>query len=221
MKDSFSKVDQESFYRLIAARRDIRHFTSKPIPPSVLKRIIGAAHHAPSVGFMQPWNFIIIESLKYKQQVKSVFEKINRQESRKITDSKRRMLYSKLKLEGILESPINLAITCDRYRDAPFVLGRGTMRETDLFSVCLAIQNIWLAARVEGVGLGWVSIINRRAIEKILHIPQGVRLVAYLCMGYPIHFDKKPMLQKVGWKQRLNLNKLMFYNRWGSKSRVT
>ena len=219
MEDRFSKIDRDRFYHLIAARRDIRQFTSKPVPLNILKRMIWAAHHAPSVGFMQPWNFIIIESLKYKQRVKSVFEKMNQQELKKITDSKRRALYSKLKLEGIMEAPMNLAITCDRYRDAPFVLGRGTMRETDLFSVCLAIQNMWLAARVEGIGIGWVSIMNRRAVERILHLPKGIRLVAYLCIGYPTRFDKKPMLQKVGWKQRLNLNKLVFYNRWGNKNR--
>src|SRR5262249_35557681 len=124
-------------------------------------------------------------------------------------------LYRQLKLEGILESPLNIAVTCDRLRDAPFVLGRAPMPETDLFSTCLAVQNMWLAARAEDVGIGWGSILDPEAPERLLEIPEGVRLVAYLCVGYPMEFRSRPMLEEVGWKSRLALEQLVFLDRWG------
>jgi 5,6-dimethylbenzimidazole synthase len=127
----------------------------------------------------------------------------------------RKELYRRLKLEGILEAPLNIAVTCDRRRDAPFVLGRAPMPETDLFSTCLAVQNLWLAARAEGVGVGWVSILDREATAELLALPEGVELVAYLCVGYPVEFRPRPLLEEVGWKNRLSLNGLVYQDRWG------
>jgi nitroreductase len=132
-----------------------------------------------------------------------------------VTNLTAKELYRRLKLEGIVEAPLNLAVTCDRGRDAPFVLGRASMPETDLFSTCLAIQNLWLAARAEGVGVGWVSILAREATEQLLGLPDGARLVAYLCVGYPVEFRPRPMLEEVGWKGRLRLDGLVFQDRWG------
>lgn len=216
MGDVFSDADRNAVYRVIQARRDIRHFSPEPLTPDVLRRILEAAHLAPSVGFMQPWNFILITSAEMRRKFKSTFLNINEREIAKIGDEDRKKLYRNLKLEGILESPLNIAVTCDRRRGAPFVLGRGPMPETDLFSTCLAVENLWLAARVEGVGVGWVSILNPAAAEEMLGLPDGVRLVAYLCVGYPVEFRPVPMLEEKGWRSRIDLDSLIFQDSWGT-----
>jgi 5,6-dimethylbenzimidazole synthase len=216
--DSFSEVEKEAIYKVMRSRRDIRQFLPQPIPDDVLRRILEMAHLAPSVGFMQPWNFLLIQSLDLRCQVKALFEEANARELARIEDPGRRELYSQLKLEGILEAPLNLVVTCDERRDAPFVLGRAPMPQTDLFSTCLAIENLWLAARAEGIGVGWVSILDRQALERLLRLPAGVQLVAYLCIGYPTEFRSRPMLEEVGWKQRQPLGPLVFQDQWGMQS---
>ncbi|NWJ95337.1 MAG: 5,6-dimethylbenzimidazole synthase [Chloroflexi bacterium] len=218
MNEPFSQAERQALYRVMELRRDIRHFSSEPIPTEILERILEAAHIAPSVGFMQPWNFILISSLQIRQSIKTLFEETNRAELAKITEQERKELYRSLKLEGILEAPLNIAVTCDRERDAPFVLGRGAMPEMDLFSTCLAIENLWLAARAEGIGIGWVSLFDRPSLEKLLELPPNVRLVAYLCAGYPLEFRAKPLLEEVGWKNRLNLANLVYHDKWGEIS---
>lgn len=212
---SFSEADKQALYRVIESRRDVRHFRPEPFPAAVLARILQAAHQAPSVGFMQPWNFILITAREIRQQIHASFEQQRGRELASIADPARQALYQRLKLEGILDAPLNLAITCDHGRDAPFVLGRSAIAETDIYSTCLAIQNLWLAARVEGIGVGWVSILDRGAVESILGLPPGVQLIAYLCLGYPIEFRPAPMLEEVGWKERLPLQGLVYQDRWG------
>src|ERR1700758_679860 len=171
--EEFSNLDQDVIHRLILARRDIRHFRSEPISENALLRILGAAHAAPSVGLMQPWNFIVIDSLDVRQQIKSSFAAVNAREQSKLEGDPRAELYSSLKLEGILEAPLNIAVTCDHSRGGSFVLGRGPMPRTAAYSVCLAIENLWLAARVEGVGVGWVSILDPEAVTRILGLDAG------------------------------------------------
>jgi 5,6-dimethylbenzimidazole synthase len=214
----FSDAERDAVYRVMRSRRDVREFRPDPVPDDVLRRILSMAHLAPSVGFMQPWNFILISSREVRQQIKAMFDEHNRREHAKIAAPARQELYSHLKLEGILESPLNLAVTCDHRRDAPFVLGRGPMPETDLFSTCLAVQNLWLAARAEEVGVGWVSILDPAAAARLLALPEGVQLVAYLCIGYPKEFRPRPMLEEVGWKSRTPLAELVFQDRWGAAS---
>jgi 5,6-dimethylbenzimidazole synthase len=216
--EQFSAGERDVVYRVIQARRDVRHFAPDPIPGDVLVRVLEAAHLAPSVGFMQPWNFILITSLDVRRKIRAIFDASNSDHVLQIPTPQRQELYKGLKLEGILEAPLNIAVTCDRRRDAPFVLGRSSMPETDLFSTCLAVQNLWLAARCEGVGVGWVSILNREAVEGILGLPEGVRLVAYLCAGFPVEFLAKPMLEVVGWKRRVALKELVFQDGWGVPS---
>jgi 5,6-dimethylbenzimidazole synthase len=167
---------------------------------------------------MQPWNFILVTSATLRRQVRASFEERNRAELERVPTEQRQELYRSLKLEGILEAPLNLAVTCDRRRDAPFVLGRGPLPEADLFSTCLAVQNLWLAARVEGVGVGWVSILDPQVTADLLGLPPGVRLVAYLCVGYPVEFRPRPMLEEVGWKDRLALEGLVYQDQWGVPS---
>ncbi len=211
----FSERDRETLYQVMRSRRDIRQFSSAPIPSVVLHRILAAAHLAPSVGFMQPWNFILVTSRSLRERIKASFEETNGEELRHLTERGRQEIYRTLKLEGILEAPLNLAVTCDRRRDAPFVLGRAPMAETDLYSTCLAVENLWLAARVEGIGVGWVSILDRSLVERLLELPPGVQLVSYLCVGYPVEFRAQPMLEEVGWKDRMLLSDLVYQDCWG------
>jgi 5,6-dimethylbenzimidazole synthase len=211
----FSDIERSGVYRAIRERRDVRsQFLPDPIPPEVLVRLLQAAHHAPSVGFMQPWDFIVIDNLEVRQAVKRMFEQAN-QKAAENYSGEQAALYRRLKLEGILESPINLCITCDRTRGGPHVLGRNTILETDLFSVCLAVQNLWLAARAEGIGVGWVSILDQGQLAETLKLPAAVYPVAYLCLGYVSGFLSRPELEVKGWRARLPLHELVHGNVWG------
>lgn len=200
-------------YEAIYTRRDVRRFRAQPVDDTVLRRILDAAHHAGSVGFMQPWNFIVIRAPDTRRRVKDLFERENARGAENY-QGPRRELYDSLKLEGILESALNLCVTCDRSRANP-VLGRNTMLDTDLYSTCCAVQNLWLAARAEGVGVGWVSIVEPRVLADILQLPEAVFPLAYLCVGYPEEFRERPMLEEVGWRERLPLDQVIFYERWG------
>jgi 5,6-dimethylbenzimidazole synthase len=214
----FSDVECDAVYRAIFTRRDVRsQFKPTPIPHDVLQRLLLAAHHAPSVGFMQPWNFLVIEDVEIKSQIRSAFEKANG-EAEAMFNDERAALYSKLKLEGISDAPINLCITCDRERGGPVVLGRTHNRDTDLYSTVCAVQNLWLAARAEGVGVGWVSIFNDADIRQILNLPDHVVPVAYLCLGYVDELYQRPELEAKGWRQRIDIQSLVFSNRWGEKA---
>ncbi|MEO6609860.1 MAG: 5,6-dimethylbenzimidazole synthase [Aestuariivirga sp.] len=214
----FSDAECEAVYRAIFTRRDVRsQFKPTPIPQEVLQRLLLAAHHAPSVGFMQPWNFLVIEDVEIKSQIRSAFEKANAQ-AEAMFNNERASLYSKLKLEGISDAPINLCITCDRERGGPVVLGRTHNRDTDLYSTVCAVQNLWLAARAEGVGVGWVSIFNDADIRQILGLPDHVVPVAYLCLGYVDELYQRPELEAKGWRQRIDIQSLVFSNRWGEKA---
>lgn len=211
----FTEGERRGLYRAIRERRDVRsRFLPEPIPATVLARLLDAAHHAPSVGFMQPWDFIVIDRLAVKQAVKAIFERENARAAENYAGS-RAALYRRLKLEGIVESPINLCISCDRSRGGPHVLGRNTVLETDLFSVCLAVQNLWLAARAEGIGVGWVSILDQRQLAETLQLPAEVEPVAYLCLGYVDEFLPRPELEIKGWRSRLPLYELVHGNAWG------
>ncbi len=203
-------------YEAIHARRDIRSFRPDAVPEEVLWRILDAAHHAGSVGFMQPWNFIVIRSLEVRRRIKAVFDAENARAALNY-EGERRALYGSLKLEGILEAPLNLCVTCDRARGGA-VLGRNTILDTDLFSTCCAVQNLWLAARAEGIGVGWVSILEPGEICRFLKLPETVVPVAYLCVGYPVEFPARPTLEAVGWRGRLSLQDLVFYETFGSRN---
>jgi len=218
--NSFSSSEKEGLYKAIYSRRDVRsHFLKREIPNEVLARILDAAHHAPSVGFSQPWNFILIKDNSTRSQVKESFLREREKSVSMIKDDKpRQQKYSSLKLEGIMDSDVNICITYDPTRFGPFVLGRTSIAETGVYSVCCAIQNLWLAARAEGVGVGWVSILANEDLEKILSIPAHVKPVAYLCLGYVLEFAEKPDLEREGWLPRLELDDVICYERWGKCS---
>ena len=202
-------------YEAIHSRRDVRHFRPDPLPETALGRILEAAHHAGSVGFMQPWSFLLVRSLATRRRIAAHFEREN-ELAAQVYQDERAALYRSLKLAGITDSPLNIAVTCDRSRGGPHVLGRRTMPETDLFSTCCAVQNLWLAARAEGIGVGWVSIIEPEAVKAELGIPQDLVLVAYLCVGYPVAFAPEPMLETAGWARRLPLRDVVYDGAWGA-----
>lgn len=204
-------------YEAIRGRRDVRKFRPDPVPDEVLVRILEAAHHAGSVGFMQPWNFLVLRSLEVRRKIFEAFDRENARAAANYSGD-RRSLYDSLKLQGILDAPMNLVVTCDRERGGPHVLGRNTIVDTDMYSTCCAIQNLWLSARAEGVGVGWVSIFDPTAVKSLLNIPEAVLLVGYLCVGYPVEFDERPVLEKVGWRDRLPLRELVFEDSWGHAS---
>lgn len=216
--DSFTISEKEGLYKAVFSRRDIRsHFVDKKIPDETLVKILNAAHHAPSVGYSQPWDFILIKNKDTKLKVKNSFIQ-EREKSISLLDNnlERQDKYVKLKLEGILESDINICVTYDPERFGPFVLGRTSIPETGEYSVCCAIQNLWLAARAEGIGVGWVSILAIDDLRYILEIPKHVKPIAYLCLGYVNKFEDKPDLERVGWLKRTILSKVIHYEDWNS-----
>lgn len=218
MKGLITEAERSAVYKTIYGRRDIRSlFKPDPIPAQVLARILKAAHHAGSVGYMQPWNFIVVEDREIRSEVKQSFER-EREEAAQLFEEGRRAPYLSFKLEGILEAPANLVVTSDPTRFGPQVIGRHSMPETDVYSTCCAIQNLWLAARAENIGVGWVSILKREDLYRIFRIPPHITIVAYLCLGYVTEFAEQPDLEKLGWGKRLPLGELVSFNRWGGKS---
>ena len=211
---AFSEAERAAVYRAIAARRDCRHFLPDPIPDDLVGRLLAAAHHAPSVGFMQPWNFVLVRSAEVRGKVREAFARSNA-EAAALFPGDRGGQYRSLKLEGILDAPLNLCVTCDRSRHGPVVLGKTAQPETDLYSTVCAVQNLWLAARAEGVGVGWVSIIDPEELREILALPAGVVPVAYLCLGRVPEFGEGPELERLGWLPRIDLRPLVFEDRWG------
>ena len=202
-------------YQTIFSRRDVRgQFLSDPIPDGVLSRLLTAAHFAPSVGFMQPWSFLLVRDPAIKQQVHDAFLHANA-EAALLFEEERRERYQQLRLQGILEAPLNLCVTCDRDRAGPVVLGRTHNKAMDLYSTVCAVQNLWLAARAEGIGVGWVSIFRASALREILQLPSRIVPVAYLCVGYVSHFNNRPDLEVAGWRERLPLEHLVYLDRWG------
>jgi 5,6-dimethylbenzimidazole synthase len=216
MIGDFSPEEKDGFYKAVFSRRDVRsHFTSDPIDEQILTKILNAAHHAPSVGFSQPWNFVLVKNKDTRKQVKDSFDKERIRSSTLVEDPKRSK-YLSLRLQGILDCDVNICVTYDPTKFGPFVIGRSSIPETGIYSVCCAIQNLWLAARAEGIGVGWVSILSNDDLKKILEIPDHVVPVAYLCLGHVSDFADKPDLESAGWLPRLGLKDVIFYEKWNN-----
>jgi nicotinate-nucleotide--dimethylbenzimidazole phosphoribosyltransferase len=215
MGEAFPAEQREGVYRAIRERRDIRNYRPDALPDDVLWRILEAAHRAPSVGLMQPWDFILLRDPTLRQSLYEHFRCIN-ERAASVHSAERGATYRALKLQGILDAPLNLLVTCDRRRGGPHVLGRFTMRHMDEYSTCLAVQNLWLAARAEGVGVGWMSLLEPDFIAELLALPAGVVPVAYLTLGYPVSFPDEPLLELTGWSGRRPLAELVHVDRYGS-----
>lgn len=215
--EAFSEAERAAVYRAIETRRDVRdQFLSDPIPDNVLRRLLDAAHAAPSVGFMQPWNFVLVRDETVRHSAWEAFSRANA-EAEAMFPEEKRSAYRSLKLEGIRKAPLSICVTSDPDRAGPVVLGRTHNSRMDSYSTVCAIQNLWLAARAEGIGVGWVSIFHDRDVRAILGIPDRIEIVAWLCLGYVDTLYEKPELAIKGWRQRLSLEDLIFQDVWGRK----
>jgi 5,6-dimethylbenzimidazole synthase len=213
----FSENERAAVYRAIETRRDVRdQFLADPIPDDVLRRLLDAAHAAPSVGFMQPWNFILVRDDQVRAAAWEAFSKAN-VEAEAMFPEEKRSTYRSLKLEGIRKAPLSICVTCDPDRAGPVVLGRTHNARMDSYSTVCAIQNLWLAARAEGIGVGWVSIFRDDDMRALLGIPQRIEIVAWLCLGYVDALYEEPELAIKGWRQRLALEDLVYQDGWGRK----
>jgi 5,6-dimethylbenzimidazole synthase len=209
----FSNDDIAAVYRVIAERRDVRHFLSDPIDPDLMVRVLQAAHLAPSVGFMQPWRFIRIVDPARRQAVYELVEQERIATAHAL--AQREDEFMRLKVEGIRECGEVLVVALmDRCEE--HVFGRRTLPEMDLASVSCAIQNMWLAARAEGIGMGWVSMFEPEQLKQLLQMPAGAKPIAILCLGHVAAFYAKPMLEQQGWAARQSLSDLLFVDRWGA-----
>ncbi len=210
--EPYSAAERAAVYRAIDERRDMRHFAGGSVAPEVLARLLTAAHHAPSVGFMQPWRFIRVRSAERRQQLHALVLAERARTAAALGAQGERFL--QLKVEGLLDAAEVFAVALADGREA-HVFGRRTLPEMDLASVACAIQNLWLAARAEGLGLGWVSIFDPAEVGTLLGLPPGARTVALLCLG-PVHgFYEAPMLQQERWAQRAPLSAVVFDEGWG------
>lgn len=206
---AFSPEERDAVYKCIFNRRDVRgQFLPDAVPDEVLGRILRAAHRAPSVGFMQPWDFIAVRDQAVKQKVCDAFATANEEAAAMFEDERARR-YRTMKLQGIVEAPVGICVTCDRSRTGPVVLGRTHQAEMDLYSAVCAVQNLWLAARAEEVGLDWVSILHYDDLREALGIPSAIQPIAYLCLGYVSHFHQKSELETSGWLPRTPLESVV------------
>jgi 5,6-dimethylbenzimidazole synthase len=209
MRHGYSDAEKAAIYRVIYERRDVRTgYLPRPLEDAILYRLLAAAHRAPSVGFMQPWRFIIVRDVSLRTAVHSIFLRANAEAAAAYV-GERRASYGRLRLEGLLDAPQHLCVVCDPTSDRGHGLGRGSMPATAAYSVACAIQNLWLAARAEEIGVGWVSILDPAAIKELLRIPSEMELVAYLCIGYVEGFSTAPDLERAGWEERAEIASLV------------
>lgn len=212
----YSDAEINAVYRVIAERRDMRHFLPTPVAPEVLTNILQAAHQAPSVGLMQPWRFIRITDINTRKAIHQLVDEERIQTAQAIGEHEnttRMAEFLRLKVEGILDcGELLVATLCDKREGEIF--GRRTLPEMDIASVSCAIQNMWLAARAEGLGMGWVSIFDPVKLGALLHIPSDAKPIAVLCLGHVNTFYKEPMLVETGWKQAKPLSEMVMENYW-------
>ncbi|CCD85290.1 5,6-dimethylbenzimidazole synthase [Bradyrhizobium sp. ORS 285] len=199
----FDAAFRQSFAELVRWRRDVRRFRTDPVSPELIEQLLALAIHAPSVGFCQPWRFVLVESPGRRAAIIENFKQAN-QSALAGYDGERRALYAGLKLEGLTQAPVHLAVCADEGAATGHRLGRATMPETLRYSVVAAIQTFWLAARAEGLGVGWVSILDPVAACRELELPSDWTLIAYLCIGWPQEEHDDPELERHGWEARLD-----------------
>lgn len=201
----FDHLFRQQLHQLIQWRRDVRRFRRDPVSPELLQQLLEVVTLAPSVGLSEPWRFVLVEDMQRRDAVKSSFLEANAEALAGYCGDRAR-LYAALKLEGLAEAPVHLAVFCDEQTDQGHGLGRQTMPEMLTYSVVAAIQLLWLSARSQGIGVGWVSILKPQQIKKALEIPETWRLVAYLCLGYPQEETCEPDLATAGWEQRRGID---------------
>ena len=208
-------MDVDGFYRVVHRRRDVRgEFTGAAVRPGVLRRILDAAHAAPSVGLSQPWDFVLVRDVSTRSAFR---EHVQRERAivAKQLEGQRAKIFSGIKVEGVLESSLGIVVTYDPERGSPAVLGRHAIADAGLYSVCLAIENLWLAATAEGLGVGWVSFYREEFLQELLDIPPRVRPLAWLCLGPIRDLHTAPDLERHGWRHRVPLEEVLHEERFG------
>ncbi|WP_456267229.1 5,6-dimethylbenzimidazole synthase [Kushneria sp. AK178] len=208
---AYSEADREAIYRAIRERRDMRHFLPDPVDPDVMQRMLEAAHDAPSVGYMQPWRFVCIRDPALREAMAQLVDDERHATAQALDE--RGQAFLELKVEGIRECPELWVVALCESREQ-YVFGRRTMNEMDLASASCAIQNLWLAGRAEGIGVGWVSLFDPEALGSLIGAPADARPIAILCMGHVEEFYSAPMLAQKEWDQRRSLTALMGIDGW-------
>ncbi|WP_106476973.1 5,6-dimethylbenzimidazole synthase [Phytohalomonas tamaricis] len=212
-KHRFSATEREGVYRAIAERRDMRHFLPDPVAPEIMSRLLEAAHMAPSVGYMQPWRFIRISDAKLRVAMVALVEEERRETAAALDE--RGEEFMRLKVEGIRECPELWVVVLTDRRER-YVFGRRTMPSMDMASASCAIQNLWLAARAEGIGMGWVSLFDPAKLKAMLKAPADSDPIAILCLGHVEEFYRQPMLEQKGWDKRKELTTVIWENYWSA-----
>jgi len=211
--NSFTNDEKQAVYKAIYGRRDVRTFLSDEIPNETVYNILQAAHSGPSVGFMQPWNFILVSDTEVKNKLAWAADKERRALAIHYEGEKKED-FLELKIQGLKEAPLTICVTCDPTRGGSHVLGRNSIPETDMMSTACAIQNMWLASYAEGLAMGWVSFYKKNDVRDILHIPPHIDPVALMSIGYPDKYPEKPILEQANWEKRRDLDKLIYHNVW-------
>ncbi|MEX5720374.1 5,6-dimethylbenzimidazole synthase, partial [Geodermatophilus maliterrae] len=205
--------DREGLYAVVAARRDVRRYRPDPVPDDVLRRVLAAGHAAPSVGHSQPWRFVVVRDPATRDRAAVLTDRERlRQAAGLEPDAARRLL--DLQLEGVREAPLGIVVCCDRRTPAAGVLGRATFPDADLWSCAAAIQNLWLAARAEGLGMGWVTLFRPEELAGLVGLPEDVATLGWLCLGWPDERPPAPGLERAGWSRRLPLSAVVVEDRW-------
>lgn len=214
---AFPEAARDAFYEVLGARRDIRRYRPDPVPSETLERVLQAGHAAPSVGHSQPWRFIVVTKAQTRDRAARMADQQRiRQAAQMEPDAGRRLL--DLQLEGIREAPLGVVVACDRRAVAAGVLGRATFPDADVWSCACAIENLWLAARAEGLGLGWVTLFDPDELSDLLGLPDGVVTLGWLCLGWPDERPPAPGLERAGWSRRQPLHEVVLYERWSQES---
>lgn len=216
---AFPLQQREAFYEVVAARRDVRRFRSDPVDAEVLERLLAAAHTAPSVGHSQPWRFVVVDEPSLREHAGWMADRARLAQAALLDAESARHLLD-LQLEGIREAPVGVVVCCDRRTPPGGVLGRATFPDTDVWSCVAAIENLWLAARAEGLGVGWVTLFEPAELADLVGLPEGVTPLGWLCVGWPDERPPFPGLERVGWSRRQPLDDLVFRNRWPDRGPV-
>ena len=216
-QNAYPAAERATVYRVIEERRDVRQgFLPDPVPPEVLARVLAAAHRSPSVGLSQPWDFIVISDRARRQRIKTLAEQATSSYAASLPAA-RATAFDRLKIEAILEAPVNIVVTCDPTRGGRHTLGRQSQPQTAAYSSVLAVANPWLAARAEGLGIGWVSFFRERDLAAELGLPAHLEVVAYLCAGYVTGFAPEPELALTGWARRRPLSWAVHAEEYGQR----
>ncbi len=210
-----SDADRQGLYRAIGTRRDVRRYRPDPIDPAILRRVLEAAHAAPSVGHSQPWRFLLMTDAATRERAAHLADQERLAQADDLDDASGRHLRD-LQLEGIREAPLGIVVCCDRRAPAAGVLGRRTFPDADLWSCACAIENLWLAARAEGLGVGWVTLFEPDQLAELCGLPAEVAPLGWLCIGWPDERPPAPGLERAGWSTRLDLDDVIVHGRWGA-----